>query len=410
MANPIVSGYCIHAFTDGDWILGAGLIDNWQRPKAAYYAIAEANKTPRLLCFVDKRNLSKIDDVTMRIVFRDPSGNIPARIELSGTEKSHSDTSLKWSHDKDISECQSVIPSNLLRSGANEIKVNAYALNNTLIRSTKVELFVATPCNKIAPFPVVIYDPGGDLVAWREEQEYKTVDLENWKFKNQTCLYIFSTEDVSRAEHLTLIACALKEVHSGTANAIFLEPPSTHEAACMIREYDACPVAEASENLLLQSDIFPFKLTARPSFSFWEGSAHIAKSHPIFDGLPSNCLMDEPYQEVTPVESFYQLEASEALVYSITWFRPEVIDTKVKKRTYLGGEELWHGTDLAVKAHGQGRIILNTLILRSKASSDPVASRILSNIVHYAFAINTAKKNSNPIVSEVANTGSLPQM
>ena len=410
LANPVVSGYCIHAFTDGDWILGAGLIDHWQRPKVAYHAIAETNKNPRLLCFANKRNLSAIDNVNMRIVFRDSSGKVPARIELSSTEKSHSDTSINWTHDRGLSECYSMIPSDLLRPGANEIIVDAYALDNTLIRSTNVELFVVNPNNKRAPYPVVIYDPACDLISWRKEQKSETVDLKDWAFKSQNCLYIFSGEDVSRAEDIPLIDCALKEVHNGTANAIFLEPPSTHEAAFMIREYDACPVAEASENLLLQSGIFPFKLTARPSFSFWEGTAHIAKSHPIFDGLPSNCLMDEPYQEVAPVESLYELESSEALSHSITWYRPEVIATKLKKRTYLGGEELWHGTNLAVKVHGQGRIILSTLILRSKVSSDPVASRILSNMVQYAFEINTVQTNTNSTDSEVANANAIEKI
>ncbi|MEC7236213.1 MAG: hypothetical protein VXV86_05990, partial [Verrucomicrobiota bacterium] len=269
LANPLVSGYCIHAFTDGDWILGAGLIDNWQRPKAAHHAIADANKNPRLLCFVNKRNLSKIENVSMRIVFRGPSKNIPARITLNSTNISHSDTSLNWTYNKGLSECQSVIPSKLLCSGANEIVVNAYASDNVLIRSTKVEIFVATRSNKIIPFPLIIYDPNNDLTAWREEQECKITDLEEWEFNSQTCLYVFSAEDVSKAEDLPLVASALKEVFNGTANAIFLEPPSTHEAAFMIREYDACPVAEASENLLFQSGIFPFKLAARPSFSFW---------------------------------------------------------------------------------------------------------------------------------------------
>ena len=97
--------------------------------------------------------------------------------------------------------------------------------------------------------------------------------------------------------------------------------------------------------------------------------------------------MDEPYQEVVPVESFYELDACEAISHSITWYRPEVIETKVKKRTYLGGEDLWYGTNLAVKVHGQGRIVLSTLILRSKVSNDPVASRILSNMVEYTCGL-----------------------
>ena len=70
LSNKNVSGYCIHAFTDGDWILGAGLIDHWQRPKLVYHAVAEANKMPSILCFPERRNLSEGDSVKFNIVLR----------------------------------------------------------------------------------------------------------------------------------------------------------------------------------------------------------------------------------------------------------------------------------------------------------------------------------------------------
>lgn len=39
--NPDIAGIGIHALKDGDWIVGAGLIDNFRNPKRAYYAIQE---------------------------------------------------------------------------------------------------------------------------------------------------------------------------------------------------------------------------------------------------------------------------------------------------------------------------------------------------------------------------------
>ena len=94
-------------------------------------------------------------------------------------------------------------------------------------------------------------------------------------------------------------------------------------------------------------------------------------------------MMDEPYHEVAPVESFYQLDADESPAQTITWFRPEDED-KVRKRTYLGGEDLWHGTDLAIKVYGKGTMLLSTLILRSKVGKDPVATQLLCNYIQYA--------------------------
>jgi hypothetical protein len=152
----------------------------------------------------------------------------------------------------------------------------------------------------------------------------------------------------------------------------------------MLKNYEADASKDLEDNLLHTSGTFPWTLTCRSSFAFWESAMHVAKEHPVFKGLPTGCVMDEPYQEVVPVESFFELEAEEAPAQTITWFRPEVIETKAKKRTYLGGEDLWHGTDLAVKKHGAGSIILSTLILRSKVGKDPVAGHILSNLLNYA--------------------------
>ena len=39
--NPDIAGIGIHALNDGDWVLIAGLIDNFRNPKKTYYAIKE---------------------------------------------------------------------------------------------------------------------------------------------------------------------------------------------------------------------------------------------------------------------------------------------------------------------------------------------------------------------------------
>lgn len=396
LANPAVSGYCIHAFTDGDWILGAGLIDHWQRPKSAYHAIADGNQYPHLLCFVEERNLEKVKDVAMRIVFRDPDKSVPARIELSAGEQTVTAVLGNWDDSSGLIQQTVNLPAKLLSEGRNTVSVGAYTADDALLRSSTVELFVLDPrpMNEAPELPTVVYDPHNNLAGWRKKQPFETIQLESWNFNGERCIYVFASEDVAKPEDLDSVRRALQEVHAGTATAIFLEPPSTHEAAAMIREYDGCPVTDEAENRLLQSGIFPFDLIARPSFSFWEGTAHSVKAHPIFKGLPTDCLMDEPYQEVAPAESFYELNAEEAPAHSITWYRPEDIATKTEKRTYLGGEDLWHGTNLAVKYHGLGKILLSTLIIRSKASKDPVAARILENMVHYADQLNIGTLNA----------------
>ena len=47
--NPHVQGYCIHALTAGDWIIGAGLLDLFRNPKTYAYEGTKAANQPRIL-------------------------------------------------------------------------------------------------------------------------------------------------------------------------------------------------------------------------------------------------------------------------------------------------------------------------------------------------------------------------
>ena len=47
--NPHVQGYCIHALTAGDWIIGAGLLDLFRNPKTYAYEGTKAANQPRIV-------------------------------------------------------------------------------------------------------------------------------------------------------------------------------------------------------------------------------------------------------------------------------------------------------------------------------------------------------------------------
>ena len=401
LSNKDVSGYCIHAFTDGDWILGAGLIDHWQRPKLVYHAIAEANKMPSILCFPERRNLREGDSVKFDIVLRGQNEKIPAQIELSKGEVVFKLNELKWSGESNFKQSQANIPSTLLETGLNTISIRAYNHQGEVECKNTIELFLTPKPFTSLDSDLVVYDPDGDITPFLDQSGLAYTALCDWTKVDQASTFLFVPEDVSSKSDLVAIETAMHCVQCGTANALFLEAPAEHGSPQMLKEYEASRAPAIESNQLLQSGIFPFKLLARPSFSFWESSMHIAKQHPIFDGLPTKCMMDEPYHEVAPAESFYELEAEEAPAQTITWFRPEDIETKAQKRTYLGGEDLWYGTDIAIKAHGEGNVILSTLILRRKVAHDPVAQLLLSNLLRYSDSLH-AQKASEAMRPETA--------
>lgn len=386
LANKNVSGYCIHAFTDGDWILGAGLIDNWQRPKAAYHSIAQANTNPRILCFPVQRNLFLGENVSCNFVLRGENAALPSSIALANKETRHKLPTPVWSDASNFRESSAEIPAHLLVTGLNTIQVAASNKSGTVLYDAEIELYVLPKIEVQQSTTLVVYDPKNEITPTLESLAFTYTRLSDWTPDETPIVLLFVPEDVSFEADLVAFTQALTHIEAGKGSAIFLEPPAERDSRAMLKEYDACNCIPTEENRLLKSGAFPFKILTRPSFSFWESSMHVAKAHPIFKGLPQNCMMDEPYHEVAPVDSFFQLDADESPAQTITWFRPED-DNKVRKRTYLGGEDLWHGTDLAIKAHGNGTVLLSTLILRSKVGKDPVATQLLCNCIQYAESL-----------------------
>ena len=386
LANENVSGYCIHAFTDGDWVLGAGLIDNWQRTKAAYHSIAAANAQSDLFCFPLQRNEDHGVPITCNLVWRGSRTPPPECIQLTNQQVKRTVREINWSKGPNFIRAQVTIPSDLLHPGYNQIEMKIIDTNTVKPTTIEVEVYVVaeSPIEQIQR--LVVYDPGASISTWLADNGYKYTDLLEWDDSAEPIVLLFAAEDVSSEEHLAQVAKALTHIKDDSGAAIFIEPPAKRASPFMLKEYEASMSIPVEKNKLLTSGYFPYQLTARPSFSFWESSMHVAKKHPIFNGLPQDCMMDEPYHEVAPAESFYELEAEDAPAQTITWFRPEDED-KVNKRNYLGGEDLWHGTDIAIKSFGEGHIILSSLILRTKIGRDSVANRLLQNLISHAESL-----------------------
>ena len=97
-----------------------------------------------------------------------------------------------------------------------------------------------------------------------------------------------------------------------------------------------------------------------------------ARRHPIFDGLPTGLLDWVTYRNIVPHEGIcldHVDAADEVVCGAIT--------------TSYGYNS---GPYVAVHRHGAGRIVLNTLNIRENLGNDPVAERLLRNLLNYAAA------------------------
>ena len=112
------------------------------------------------------------------------------------------------------------------------------------------------------------------------------------------------------------------------------------------------------------------KKGTRATFNVWlYHKDDWAKNHPIFEGLPTGCILDSTfYREILTNNGFIGQEVpAEVVVGAI--------------HTACGYNS---GLTMGIYKLGEGRFTLNTLRIRENLGSDPVAERLLRNMLRYA--------------------------
>lgn len=95
------------------------------------------------------------------------------------------------------------------------------------------------------------------------------------------------------------------------------------------------------------------------------------KAHPVFDGLPSRCLMDYTfYRELIPDFVFYCEETPHEVIAAATQ------------------ASIWYGAGVFVGAYrfNEGRFLINALQVRDNLDKHPAADRLLRNMLRWASA------------------------
>jgi hypothetical protein len=110
----------------------------------------------------------------------------------------------------------------------------------------------------------------------------------------------------------------------------------------------------------------------------WTCIPHLVHDHPIFHGLPVNTMMRELYENVWARQTLRDLDG-ETIVASIgfDWFSDD------HKLHYSGPGESWWGADLAMLPWGQGRCLLSQLRIIENLDKDPVADKLLYNLMKW---------------------------
>ncbi|MFY0651628.1 MAG: beta galactosidase jelly roll domain-containing protein [Cyclobacteriaceae bacterium] len=362
-ANPDVDGYCIHALAAGDWIMGAGLIDLWRNKKSYAYEGTKSANQPRIISIRTKpRNLYDVSFLNLEIIGVNELEDVNAKMQIviiskSGVEFLNKELEIQWK-----SGVSTLHDNRIYTKGLNEsfdVNVRLLSEDNQVLTENAQEFEVFSKPN-IPESKVAVLESNGKLKAFLKQSGIDVVDFSK-STRSSIPVLVGSVDPKSDKD---MSQALMKFIKSGGV-AINL---------------DATKVRGQYENPIL-----PISAKAHPARGLWTCIPHLIHDHPIFDGLPSNMMMGNTYENIWPSTTLRELtfdgvQKKESVVASIgfDWFSED------HKMHYSGPGESWWGSDLAIAPLGKGRVIISQFRLIENLGKDPVADKMLFNMIRFA--------------------------
>ena len=363
--NPNVAGYCIHALTAGDWIIGAGLLDLFRNPKGYVYEGTQAANQPRIVSIrVRPRNVYADQGTQIEVTGVNEAAAIGGKF---GVEIVDNDGKSVFSSSADIDLLNGItrlfsekldtgsfqgaytVRAKITSNDGSVIAENAYGFDVFTAEQLAVprqRIAVLDPNNSLKPF---LNQVGISVLAFNAQ-----LDPGIPVFVSKSDAY--TPQVRKRFEQLT------RFINAG-GTAVYLEGGG--------RRIPWGTGAKASP-------LLPVNARLKHSIGTWVGVSHVVHEHPIFAGLPVDCTMGSVYENVWATGTLLDFQGETiAASISFDWF-PEYDRSK---RHYYGPGDAWWGADVAVATVGKGRCVASQLRLTENLGKDPVADKILYNLI-----------------------------
>jgi len=372
--NPNMDGYCLHAFTGGDWVLGAGIVDLWRNPKKSYFTVQQVNRPIYLAVRATPRNVYAGQKIKLKVTAVSEVLEKGCRVIIEVRSPSGERA---YEKEQKLTLQTGIEP-------VFELDFKTEKLSGRYTLSAKLEKNGTILSENAFPFLVFgerdfpahtqefrIVDPKGLLKTFLKQRGIKFSEFIIGKDSDKPVFVC--TAYAANAKIFEKLIYIFDFVKRGGV-AVFLKPPLEQ----LKRNWD--PISgvisyslPAPKHMLHRTGLFPFRLKTRRAVGNWVPVGHAVKKHPIFEGLSVNCLMGQDYQNVCAIDTIIGLE-TDSIVSSISW---DWI------RNYLGPSNAWWGSDLAIIPYGKGKIILSMLQIIENLGKDPVADKIFYNMVDF---------------------------
>ena len=364
-SNPDVDGYCIHALVAGDWIMGAGLLDLWRNPKSYAYEGTKAANQPRILSIRTKpRNVyaekGTFLEVTGISELKPADGRLLIDIISADGDVVHTgqrDTG--WN--SGVSQLLEAKLDTGSWRGNYTVRARFIAENGEVLAENTSQFDVFGKNELLAPdAKVAVVNLIGPLPSFLERSG---IDVTEFSSSMKLSIPVFVAGGQRKNQGSRRFAELLDFVGAG-GTAVYIDP--------------------VRETITSENAKFPFTAMVHPARGLWTCIPHMVSDHPMFEGLPVNGMMRNVYENVWPTNTLRDLRGPadvefETLVASIgfDWF------SQGHKMQYSGPGDAWWGSDVLIATFGKGRCIVSQLRLVNNLGSDPVADKILFNLIRW---------------------------
>jgi arylsulfatase A-like enzyme len=352
-SNAESVGYCLHAFTDGDWVVGAGVLDMWREPKLLYDAVKEANAPVRLLVRSMPPNVRAGEPVRVAVTVANDGPPVAGRLEMAAPAAG-------WSTGMPVRVAAGVTPLAEFpvptAGWSGEVAFHAALVDGSHTAAVgRASAWAFARAAAPAGLRVTTFEWTDRLKPFLKAQG---VTAEEFRPGTPAAgPVLVAPSDVFKDGEIARFKALRAHVEAG-GTAVWLMPP-------------------ADDSRLVREGILPLAPGRVQATGMWIPANHYARRHPVFDGLPSGGFMGQVYANAAPRFTMTNLPGR-AIAGCVSWGH---------EKDYTGPTEAWHGADVAMVPCGKGRMIFSTLDLLPHLGADPVADRLLLNLCAFAASM-----------------------
>lgn len=373
--NDVVKGYCVHALVGGDWVIGAGLLDLWRNPKTLVYDMTkEANQERIVPIRILPRNVYAEKGAKLEVYGVNELANEQVVVTITITSEDGKDVYKKSVEGPFAHGISQFLETNLdTKVFQGNYTVNVEVKNTTgdivAKNSQPFDVFssqqLKTPKAKIA-----VMDFDNSLSNYLKNNHIAFVPFSKDLDKSIPVLVgKTSKKDKTYIEAVETLRQFAKEGGKVVFFEILGQKASDPEEPTVLKEKEP-------DVLPLGAQMFP-KWETRGG---WAAKSHVVSKHPIFKGLPTEMIMHGVYENVHPDVAMAKQKGN----YIAGLIGYDHFPNKDRmKRHYIGPGEVWWAADVMETPFGKGKMVLSTLRIIEFLGKDPVADKLLYNMIDY---------------------------